>query len=102
MSAYIQAPLEYRYLGTGGKYPFRAWHSRLECDQYADGQLDRLENSISGLSKIPERFHAYENEPSHSRGLRIIPVNHYCVLYIPDMKKAVVHDHSCHVRRTGY
>ncbi len=23
--------------------------------EYADGQLDRLENSISGLSKMPER-----------------------------------------------
>lgn len=39
---------------------------------------------------MPERFRAYENEPWHSRGLRIMPVDHYCVLYIPDKEKAVV------------
>ena len=62
----------------------------LQSPETADGQLDRLERSISGLSKIPERFRTYENEPWHSRGLRIMPVDHYCVLHIPDKEKAVV------------
>ena len=35
----------------------------LQAPENADGQLDRLESSISGLSKMPERFRAYENEP---------------------------------------
>lgn len=39
---------------------------------------------------MPERFRKYEKEPWHSRGLHIIPVDNYCVLYIPDMEKAVV------------
>jgi toxin ParE1/3/4 len=39
---------------------------------------------------MPERFRAYEREPWHSRGLRIMPVDNYCVLYIPDIEKAIV------------
>jgi toxin ParE1/3/4 len=39
---------------------------------------------------MPERFRAYEDEPWHSRGLRIMPVDNYCVLYIPNIEKAVV------------
>ncbi|MFR5076693.1 MAG: hypothetical protein ACLTDX_01095 [[Clostridium] innocuum] len=37
-----------------------------------------------GLNQMPERFLGYEKEPWHSRGLRIIPVDNYCVFYIPD------------------
>ena len=36
------------------------------------------------------RFREYEKEPWHRRGLRIMPVDNYCVFYIPDSKKAVV------------
>ena len=71
-----------------GIYEYIAFE--LQAPENADGQLDRLESNISGLSKMPERFRAYENEPWHSRGLRIMPVDHYCVLYISDKEKAVV------------
>lgn len=43
-----------------------------------------------GFKQTPERFHAYENEPWHSRGLRIMLADNYCVLYIPDAKNAVI------------
>ena len=43
-----------------------------------------------GLNQMPERFLRYEKEPWHSRGLRIIPVDNYCVFYIPDAGNAVV------------
>jgi len=56
----------------------------------AIGQLDRLEKNIMGLEEFPEKFRHYEKEPWHSRGLRIMPVDNYCVLYIPDTEKAVV------------
>ena len=62
----------------------------LQSLQNAVGQLDRLEKAISGLSYMPERFRAYDNEPWHSRGLRIMPVDNYCVFYIPDNKEQVV------------
>jgi len=33
------------------------------------------------------RFCGYVNEPWKSQGLRMLPVDNYCVLYIPDMKQ---------------
>jgi toxin ParE1/3/4 len=62
----------------------------LQSPENAKGQLGRLEESILGLDQMPERFRAYEREPWHSRGLRIMPVDNYCVLYIPDIEKAIV------------
>lgn len=62
----------------------------LQSPENANGQLDRLEESILSLAQMPERFRRYENEPWHGRGLRIMPVDHYCVFYIPDKEKAVV------------
>ncbi len=62
----------------------------LQSPENASGQLDRLEENIMKLDQMPERFRQYEKEPWHSRGLRIMPVDNYCVLYIPDTEKAVV------------
>lgn len=62
----------------------------LQSPENASGQLDRLEKCIMGLDQMPERFREYEKEPWHSRGLHIMPVDNYCVLYIPDMEKALV------------
>ena len=50
----------------------------------ATGQLDRLEKHILGLENFPEKFRAYEKEPWHSRGLRVMPVDNYLVFYISD------------------
>ena len=62
----------------------------LQSPENAGGQLDRLEKSIMRLNQMLERFREYEKEPWHSRGLHIIPVDNFCVLYIPDKEKAVV------------
>lgn len=62
----------------------------LQSPENAGGQLDRLEERIMSLDQMPERFREYENEPWHSRGLHIMPVDNYCVLYIPDAENAVV------------
>ena len=62
----------------------------LQSPENAIGQLDRLEENIMKLDQMPERFRQYEKEPWHSRGLRIMPVDNYCVLFIPDAEKAVV------------
>ena len=50
----------------------------------ASGQLDRLEKQILSLNTMPERYRRYEKEPWKSRGLRVLPVDNYVVLYIPD------------------
>ena len=62
----------------------------LQSPENASGQLDRLEESIMSLDQMPERFREYENEPWHSRGLRLMPVDNYCVMYIPNKEDVVV------------
>ena len=62
----------------------------LQSPENASGQLDRLEEQILNLDTMPERYRKYENEPWKSRGLRVLPVDNYVVLYIPDSNKKVV------------
>ena len=62
----------------------------LQSPENASGQLDRLEEQILSLDKMPERYRKYEKEPWKSRGLRVLPVDNYLVLYIPDNDKKVV------------
>ena len=62
----------------------------LHSPEHASGQLDRLEEQILSLDTMPERYRKYEKEPWKSRGLRVLPVDNYVVLYIPDSDKKVV------------
>ena len=56
----------------------------------AAGQLDRLEEHILGLEEFQEKYRLYGNEPWHSRGLRVMPVDNYLVFYIPDKDTGIV------------
>ena len=47
-------------------------------------QLQRLEQYIRGLGEFPHSFHKYERGVWKKRGLRVMPVDRYCVFYIPD------------------
>ncbi|WP_026394981.1 type II toxin-antitoxin system RelE/ParE family toxin [Acetobacterium malicum] len=62
----------------------------VQSPQNASGQLDRLEESIMKLDQLPERFRTYDKEPWRSRGLRIMPVDNYCVFYIQDESNHIV------------
>lgn len=62
----------------------------LQAPETAANQLDRLEEHILSLDTMPERYRKYEKEPWNSRGLRILPVDHYIVLYIPDITTKTV------------
>ena len=62
----------------------------LQSPENASGQLDRLEEQILSLDTMPERYRKYEKKPWKSRGLRVLPVDNYVVLYIPDSDKKVV------------
>ena len=62
----------------------------LLAPENASGQLDRLENGILSLEQYPMRHRIYEKEPWHSRGLRVLPVDNYVVLYIPNEETKVV------------
>lgn len=56
----------------------------------AVGQLERLEDAISKLDNMPEKYRRYDREPWKSRGLRVFPVDNYLVFYVPNMDIQVV------------
>lgn len=62
----------------------------LRSPQNAAGQLNRLEESISALDQMPERFRVYDKEPWKKRNLRIMPVDNYLVFYIPNHEDGIV------------
>jgi toxin ParE1/3/4 len=62
----------------------------LLAPENAAGQLDRLEDAISKLDNMPEKFRRYEREQWRSRGLRVFTVDNYLVFYIPDMERQIV------------
>ena len=62
----------------------------LQSPENASGQRDRLEEQILSLDTMPERYRKYEKEPWKSRGLHVLPVDNYVVLYISDSDKRVV------------
>ena len=62
----------------------------LQDPENASGQIDRLEKHILSLDSMPEKYRIYDKEPWKSRGLHILPVDNYVVLYIPDTDTKVV------------
>ena len=62
----------------------------LQSEKNANGQLNRLEENILKLDEMPERFRIYDREPWRSRNLRVMPVDHYLVFYIPDHQSQIV------------
>lgn len=62
----------------------------LRSVQSAAGQLSRLEKGILSLDQMPERFRRYRKEPWHGRGLRMMPIDNFCVFYIPDIDRKIV------------
>jgi toxin ParE1/3/4 len=69
-------------------YEFIAYE--LQSPENASGQLDRIEKCIISLDDMPERYRFYDREPWKSRGLHIVPVDNYCVLYIVDNDDSTV------------
>ena len=62
----------------------------LQSSENADKQVKRLWNAILSLDELPERYRRYEDEPWHSRGLRILSVDNYNILYIPSLEERIV------------
>lgn len=65
-----------------GLYAYIAFE--LLSPENALGQLERLETAINSLATLSKRHALYHVEPWRSRGLRMMPVDNYCVFYIPD------------------
>lgn len=62
----------------------------LQSPETATAQISRLEKEILSLDRIPERYSVYNAEPWRSRNLRVMPVDHYLLFYIPDQVKQSV------------
>lgn len=45
---------------------------------------------MRSLDELSERYRRYEDEPWHSRGMRILPADNYVVLYIPESEEKIV------------
>jgi len=50
----------------------------------AGKQIDRILTAMESLDHFPLRHRLYEHEPWHSLGLRVLPVDNYLILYLPD------------------
>ena len=53
-------------------------------------QVARIMDAADSLERMPMRHRLYDNEPWRSRGLRIMPVDNYVVLYLPNESKKIV------------
>lgn len=56
----------------------------------AVNQADRIMKAIRSLEQMPMRHTLYEEEPWNSQGLRLLPVDNYLILYLPDEAVHVV------------
>ncbi len=53
----------------------------LMVPETAKNQINRIMDAIKGLDELPLRHKLYQNEPWHSRGLKVLPVDSYLVFY---------------------
>ena len=53
-------------------------------------QLDRLEEAIGTLDTFPESHRVFEMESMDIPNLRILPVDNYCIFFVPDKEKMTV------------
>lgn len=81
---------------------FRYISKDLCSQRSAPNQLRRIIQSIEILRYDPEGFRLYPLELWKSRNLRIMPVDNYSVLYIPDRLKKDCFDNFGALWRTGY
>lgn len=63
----------------------------LGAPKAAERQVNRLWNAMRSLNELPERYRRYEDEPWHSRGMRMLPVDNYVILYTPCLEEKIVH-----------
>ena len=71
-----------------GIYQYIAYE--LLAPEAAVGQTDRIMRAVRSLEQMPMKHRLYEEEPWHSLGLRVLPVDHYLVFYLPDETNATV------------
>ena len=63
---------------------------QLQAPETARQQVRRIMAAIRSLEDLPLRYRMYDEEPWRSRGLRVLPVDRYLVLYLPSEADAAV------------
>ncbi|MCD8027103.1 MAG: type II toxin-antitoxin system RelE/ParE family toxin [Erysipelotrichaceae bacterium] len=71
-----------------GIYEYIAYD--LQSPLNARKQLSRIQSCIESLDTMPERYRIYQREPWKSRGLHMVPLNNYKVMYIVDNNEMIV------------
>jgi len=56
----------------------------------AEKQSNRIMDAVDSLDHMPLRYRLYDNEPWRAKGLRVMPVDNYLVLYLPDESQNIV------------
>ena len=56
----------------------------------AKNQVQRIMDAVAKLNEMPLRYHLYEKEPWHSKGLRVLPIDNYLTFYLPMEAKMTV------------
>ena len=57
----------------------------------AKKQVNKILDAVDSLDNMPMRYRLYEQEPWHSKGLRVLPVESYLVFYLAvETKNTVV------------
>ena len=62
----------------------------LSAPENAERQINRLWDAILSLDELPERYRRNEDEPWYSRGMRVLPIDNFVILYIPYLEEKVV------------
>ena len=62
----------------------------LLAPEAAARQTNRIMKASRSLEQMTMRYRLYEEEPWHSLGLRVLPVDNYLVFYLPDEINAIV------------
>ena len=62
----------------------------LLAPEAAARQTERIMKTARSLEQMPMRHKLYQEEPWHSQGLRVLPVDNYLVFYLPDEINATV------------
>ena len=56
----------------------------------AEKQINRLETAIVKLQQFPKRYKVYQEEPWHSREMRVMPVDNFLIFYISNDSDSIV------------
>ncbi|MCD7823520.1 MAG: type II toxin-antitoxin system RelE/ParE family toxin [Oscillospiraceae bacterium] len=62
----------------------------LHAPQAAYNQICRIEKRIYSLDFMPERYRLYDGEAFQGSGLRMVPVDNFCIFYHIDNESEIV------------